>query len=559
MKAPLRNPFIRIALFAGVVSATFLAGWLHGAAQADAAGKAELAKQARAKRILAAREMASIKNLPPEMRRYVTSVQLGNVTLGTDQMGRVYIDGEDLSKLGLLDLSQAIALLAKLPHGAKTSEVYRRFFLEWAEANPGMAATAAAGLPPGPEQLNAMLGVADAWLDKDPVAALNWATTLSVVDGAVLQETLINASKKDPALAIQYLGKLTDASLRSATILAIAQNWGNGNAANPSIQDPGAALAWLDQAATGATYDKAVQSIFANLARNDPASGASLVDELIDPVDRKAAIAQLGQSWGKQNPATALNWLQSLPPTDNSASIPVVQSIISSWSKSDLQAAANYMQQVVTDGTMFDAMVPALAPAMAKQDPQAALNWASGFPDSASKDQAISGVLATIAATDFSSAWNYASSLPTGSGRDGAMESVIATLSSTDPAKAAGLLGQLGPGRVTGIAITAVTSNWAKSDPAGLSTWIGSQPAGWQRDSAVTQYVKVQAANNPAAAYALANTIADESMRATNVRNSILEMAKTDLAAATRAAQTANIPDIQRQNILIQISKTQGK
>jgi len=551
MKAPFRNPFIRMGLLILAMVTAFLLGRLHGAAQFDTANQ----KPVEAKRPKTPLELASIKNLTPEQRKQLNSIKLGNVTLSRDQMGRFYVDGEDLSMLAMTDPKEALALLAKLPHGAMTSDAYRSVFNKWA-SNPqttALAAAAAAELPQSPDKTSALIGVADAWVSQDPKAALDWASGLVGVNGSAFREALVATSQMDPALAAQYVGMLPKATARNDVILTIAQSWANG-----SKGDPGATLDWLDQVATGTTYDRAVQSIFFNFARTDPSTGAALVDKLIDPVDRSTAISQLSQSWSRNDPGATLDWLQTLPSTDSVASAAALSSVLTNWSKRDLQSAVNYVDGV-TDPAVFQTVAPLLAPAMARQDPQAALSWVNGFPDSAAKSQAISGVLTTMAATDFSGAWNYASNLPTGAGRDGAMDSLVSTLSSRDPAQAAALLGQLGSDAAVLSATTTVASNWAQRDPAGLTAWINTQPTGDLRDAAVVQYVSNQAAKDPAAAFAMANTIANQTTRTTYVKSAIVQMAKKDMTAATQAIQTANIQDAQRQNILMTITQVPGK
>jgi hypothetical protein len=574
-----------IVLVGALVTAYWLGRW-HGTAQTDEANQAEVAamqkararvaaaKLAEAKRPKTALELASIKNEPPDTMRQMTSHKLGNVTLSEDQMGNFYIDDTDLGLL-MMDggWETALALIAKLPKGDLTSQVYRTVYLSMAGGNPAngpKAAALAAALPPGPDRTSALIGVVDGWVGSMnsheggvpddvniPKEMLDWASGLSAADSSVFKEALISVSQKDPALAAQYVGNLQDASARDAAILTIAQNWGNGYWANRGIQDPAATLDWLNQVATGTTYDKATQAIFSNFNSKDPALGATLVDKLTDPIDRNAAITQLSKTWGGQDPAAALNWLQSLPAADSVASNASITSLVSTWANKDFAAATAYVN--TADPAVFNAVAPVLAPAMAKTDPQAALNWVNQFPDSAMKAQAISGVLATVAATDFTSAWGYATSMPAGTGRDGAMDSLVSTLSATDPAQAATYLGQLGSGAAAVSATNSLAANWASKDPAGLTTWINAQPAGDVRDAAVVQFVKVQSAKDPAAAVALANTITDQPTRATQVKTAVLALAKTDVNAATNAAQSADLNDAQRQKLLILLSQGAAK
>ncbi len=564
MNAPFRNPFIRTALLAGAMTTAYFIGRAHEADLAAAAyAKQTKTRQEQWRLAHTPLALAAIKNLSLEERSrlQLNTVKLGSSTLAMDRGGNFYVDGEDLGKLAKLDPNQALALLAKLPHGKMTSEAYQSFFKQWIAADPDATAlitTTATELPQGPEKTSALSAVAVAWAQQDPKAALDWASGLDEANASALGNTLAYVSGSQPALAAQYIQDITNADERNKLILHIAQSWGNANWNTLDRTDTSATLDWLDQVATGATYDAAVNSVFWSYGYINPAAGAALVDKINDPQDRSGAIKTLSLDWAVSKPGAVLDWLQTLPDDDSAIRGTMLATTFTTWSKKNPDAATSYVEGI-TDPQLFTTLAPALAPAMAKDDPQAALNWVNGFPDSAAKTQAISGVLATMAVNDFTDAWNYAANLPTGTARDGAMDSLVSTLSGTNPAQAATLLGQLGSDAAVLSATTTLAFNWAKSDPAGLSTWINTQPAGNLRDTAVEQYVSIQVGRDPAAAVALANTIADDATRMAYVKDSVLQMAKKDLAAATQAVQTANIAEAQRQNILLLLSQAPGK
>jgi len=555
MKAGTPRPFIRAILLGAAMVVAHLLGQMEGASEQPIATEPKAsAKPAVARKVTSLDRATQSYDLMMKIFHGMITHKFGNVILSVDGNGHYFIGKVDLGTLMAIDPQAALRELAKLPHGAETRAAYRYAFNEAPEpAGAELAST----LPPGPEQLAAVLGASGGWAQKDPKAALDWMGTLPASDASAMEEAMLTVCERDPVLASQYINDITDASVRNDTINGIIRRWGGYNGQG-RVKDPAAALAWLNQAATGATYDNGVKTIFEDFAARDPAGGAAQVTNLTDPADRNAAIAQLTKMWGSAQPAAALDWLQTLPDTDSAARTTAMNTIVSNWSNKSLADATAYVSGS-TDPAVFMATAPILAPAMAKTDPQAALTWVNSFPDSATKAQAISGVLTTMAATDFSGAWNDATNLPAGVARDGAMDSLVSTLSATNPVQAATMLGQLGSDAATLSATQSVAANWARQDPAGLTTWINAQQPGSVRDTAVTQYVAVQAASNPAAAYALANTVDDGPLRATEVKTAILAWAKTDLPAATAAAQAANLTNSARANLQILLSQGGGK
>jgi hypothetical protein len=564
MKAAFRHRFIRVGLPAMAMVTAYFLGQLRGVEQVNAAAdqeeKARLAQYHRTHTPLA---LASIKNLSPDalLGLRMNSVKLGSHTVSLGAQGRYYVDGEDLGKLAKLDPRQALALLAALPHGKMTSEAYRYFFQQWSDLGPeetAKAVAAAAELPQGPEKIGVVTGLAVVWAKQDPAGALDWVAGLGDANVPALVNTLALVSNTQPALAAQYVQKIADTELRNKAILDIAARWGQANWNTLERTDTAATLAWLDQVATGAVYDQAVDKIFWSYGYMQPREGAALVNQLTDPKDRSIAIATLSIDWATGHPGDALDWLRTLPDSDSAARDPALKAALALWSKKNPDAASAYLTGL-NDPALFTTLAPTIAPDLARRDPQVALNWVNGFPDSPEKTQAVSGVLATMAATDFDGAWNYAANLPPGPGRDGAMDSILSTLSRTDAAQAAARLDQLDSAAAQESASATVTAYWARQNPAALAEWIGTQPAGVVRDEAIAQYLDVQIAKNTTTALALVNTLSNEAMRGAGIRSVVLVLAKSDLPAARQAVQTANLTEAQRQSLLILLSQSSGK
>jgi hypothetical protein len=207
------------------------------------------------------------------------------------------------------DPDHALAALTTLPSGQTTQAAFLQAFLTWAGANTDFgapAATAALGLPPGPNQVAALKGVAAGWAINNPQAALDWASNLPPADSSVLGSAVIAAAKTQLQLATPYLNQMTDATARNQAIQTIAMNM--------DLQDPAGTMAWLDQVATGDTYQNTVVKVITNLAVNQPATASTLLAQVTEPGVADAVIAKVSNgSWARVNPNGVAAWLQTLP------------------------------------------------------------------------------------------------------------------------------------------------------------------------------------------------------------------------------------------------------
>jgi hypothetical protein len=226
-------------------------------------------------------------------------------------MGQYFIDDRNIGLMLMTDSARALAELAKLPPGSLAAEAYRGSFRIWAGMNPKFSPQAAAqafALPPGVNRTQALEGVAIGWANRDPQGDLAWAGNLPPEDVSALAEAVKITGKTQPMLAAPFVDKLTDATSRNAAIGVIAQSMAQN--------DPAGTLSWLDQVATGATYDNAVQNLFANLAGRDPAQAVGLMDKLPEDTTQLVDTNTLFATWIKQDSKAFLDWLAVQPVGD---------------------------------------------------------------------------------------------------------------------------------------------------------------------------------------------------------------------------------------------------
>jgi hypothetical protein len=335
MKTPFRSVFFRIILVFAVGVAAFAIGLEEQIAnqQIGASFKAPKRQGLTRGALLANPETAR-----ENARSTARIIQTGN-----------------LWRLIMRDPGSGLAELAKLPPGADTLNFYRGVFLSLGHDSKKapMAAAMAFDLPPGPNRTAALGAVIEGWSSSDPQAVLDWASNVTSTDPSVLKMAMNKIAKQDdqPALAAEYLDKLTDASMRNQAIGTIATSMAS--------DDPAAALDWLDQATTGDAYDTNVKNIFANLDTHNPAQSAALLDQVTEPDVRVAAIANLATTWGGLEPQAALAWANSLPDAEAAIRNAALSSIVTSWARNDPQGAAAWVG-ALPDGDQRAALLESL-------------------------------------------------------------------------------------------------------------------------------------------------------------------------------------------------------
>jgi hypothetical protein len=476
-----------------------------------------------------------------------------------DNQDRSKMIGVMLGNLAASDPQQAFSLLAQYyPGDFDQPRAYYFLFGFWVQKNPADAAAAALNFPPGFTRKVTLTMVAGAWGMADPQAAIKWAQGLPAADANVLNQVLYEALQTsaqsgafDKQITLNQINQINDLSERNDLIDGVGVGLKVGGNAT-------AAVDWLNQNSSGVAYDEAINNMFSYLGNTSPTTMVPALEKITDPGVLATAIGDLATQWGNSSPADALAWAQTLPDADAAARTGAIDTILTSLSKTNPNAAAAFVENAA-DPSAYLSAAPAIAQNLAATDPDAALDWASNLPDGTGKDQAIGNVLASMAQIDPTEAWDYATSLPTGSDQDTVMNSIVTATAQKDPALAATLAEEIPAGSAQVSAISSVSATWVAQDPQTFTIWLNGLPEGDQRDAAVAQLVSsTQTTKDPADVLQWANTVDDPQARASEIATVITAWAGQDPAAALSAAQTANLTDAQRAALVQKITQASG-
>lgn len=200
--------------------------------------------------------------------------------------------------------------------------------------------------------------------------------------------------------------------------------------------------------------------------------------------------------------------------------------ILQSWSSKDPASAAAYYEKNPREFAMMGMMgggrgpmggqggASIIASEWARQDPTAAMAWASGL-STAEKGQA--------------------------------MSSVVSELAKTDPRAAAGMITQMDAGDQAG-AYRSVASQYGAMNFADAKTWVDTLPAD-QRAAALASAVQGLATTNPAEAAKQFALMPESDEKNRVIDNIVGSLAKTDPAGAAKFLKSQDSEDAQRNGM----------
>jgi hypothetical protein len=323
-----------------------------------------------------------------------------------------------------------------------------------------------------------------------------------------------------------------------------------------------------------------------------------------DP-DTRAAIHLLLTRWAREAPDQALASLQTLDPTKQGSD---ATSILAGIAATDPQRAAKWLNDPANRMTAFPLIGHFLAGSIAKewarQDPAAALQWASELPDN-QRTGAYIGLMGTLASTDPDTAaslvtrledggprreaikniatlWakndpqaamTWAASL-TGDDRKSAMKEALGSWAGQEPLLAAKYLESLNAKEITADQLKAVAEPWLNHAPADAVNWVANRPGGdakndamsgvmWRwtmtepvaastwlraqapspaRDSGIAGLALATFDSDPSSALSWAASISDEAKRTDAIQKGMTEWLKRNPAGAREWATANKIP-----------------
>ncbi len=277
-------------------------------------------------------------------------------------------------------------------------------------------------------------------------------------------------------------------------------------------EDPDAALASLSSAGGKQAYADA-GTVLSTLAAMDPARAAAWLTNPENSLLRQPWMgAILSRSIAEQ-------WARQDPDAalawastlDPEQRSGAYAGIINNIMESDPQQAAALAMSL--DGYDRPKLLGQIAESWAAQDPAEAVAWANSL-SAGDREESLQEALGSWAASDPSKAAAYVDQMPEQE-RSGVVGEVARNWAQQEPAEAAEWLGNQPESESKAGAMGQVMWNWTTSDPEAAANWLGEQPAGPSYDNGVTGLAKAatHAYDDPSTAVNWASTIENQDLR----------------------------------------------
>jgi hypothetical protein len=540
-----------LALAVGFAAgALFTPQWMHTSASMPASPAVSSAKPAGAPVGSRSSDLRSILQDADPLRRtvnlvkYVESVPPGTMADAVDHAPAG--DDQTLTLLVArwceLDAAGARAAIPHLknPHAQYllAREAYRRLAVE----DPDGALQSARQMPSASLRSTAVQAVIDQVASHDPAAALKMYANGETEGNGGLKSIFDHWAQTDLPAATDAVQKLTNPGDRDYMIQTIAFRL--------QATDPDAALAWLDNLQVS-NQDHTRSTVVAQWAQSDPAAAATYVSSLPtfpSSGGYNSIMAQtVASTWARTDPRAACAWAQKLSGDNKQAAL---QSAMVAWGRDDPHAVAALWSQLDSDPKTQSFLVPCVASALTKADPQTALLWAGQITSGPLRESALQSVLSGWAQTDPAAAAAYLPNLTDDRSRKAATQQVADHWAAKDPANAARWITTLPESPDKGLVLVSLVNSWTHSDPTSASAWLMQLPAGQNRDLAVRAFSDDVFATDPDAALQWASNVGDASERAGQVRNIATRWMNEDPAGASAAIQRSSLPPDQKAQLL---------
>jgi hypothetical protein len=195
----------------------------------------------------------------------------------------VYLGLQALIESGHAGLAQtAVEAWANDPLQPKIgAAAYEFVAMALAKNSPQTAAAWLRSLPASDDRNSALVTFTSFWGQSDPAAAMHWAETLAPQEGQpeVISQIFSGWMRSNAAAAMNWLGHYTSRT--------------------PAFVESDLMIGSL--------------VLFSPAAKNDPKVALKLSDKITNPQTREIYQEQVYQSWGRRDPAAAIDYLQQNP------------------------------------------------------------------------------------------------------------------------------------------------------------------------------------------------------------------------------------------------------
>ena len=262
-----------------------------------------------------AEALREIDRIPVDYREQVVSMALAQLAAQEPDRVLDYIAAIDVNYatylgavLGVIaqrDPRRAVEIAIQNSHRDPTGAVFSALIPVLVHVDIEMAAGVVSGMDKAPATL--VQQVASEYARTDPDRAYEWASAVARRHGRNSADEAVDAlsmslAMSNPEVAVDFLGRTQDATIRTSLIRAVSQQMGQ--------QDLRSAWTWLSQYRTDASYDESARNLLYRWSYLKPAEVAELLSSIDDREIRSAVADELAAAWQRKDPSAYEAWLR---------------------------------------------------------------------------------------------------------------------------------------------------------------------------------------------------------------------------------------------------------
>ncbi len=233
------------------------------------------------------------QSLPTEAQRQGALVTIGYETARTEPI-------------------EALNLANVLPPGPAQDNLVTHAANQWAANAPEEAAAWAKGIPDDALRERTLSVIATAWGETSPRAAATLAMQ-SLIPGRQQDDAVVGIVQrwvqKDPEQAAAWVAAFPGRAVRDAAVENLVRLWAD--------QDMEQAEQWLTSLEVGEMRDVAIGTYVSKLVLQEPDAASRWVEKIEDQFIREREMIAVGEAWMGHDEAAARSWIlhSSLPDT----------------------------------------------------------------------------------------------------------------------------------------------------------------------------------------------------------------------------------------------------
>jgi hypothetical protein len=211
--------------------------------------------------------------------------------------------------------------------------------------------------------------LATSWAREQPAIALQWSQSLrSAEDRRAAESGILGASGLTREELVAFANASTDPASSAQAMNAVADRM--------VAADVQQAMQWVSQVPAQFRAD-IQEKIAVKLAESDTARGTAYALAIEDPEARNSSLDAINSELVSQNPDTAVQWLEALPPDDQERA---AFNTVSLWYDLDATQVSRWIS-TLDAGNLKDQALLALSSRLAPTNPDAARSAASQITD----------------------------------------------------------------------------------------------------------------------------------------------------------------------------------